>query len=159
MSEETFRNAPVRREYNQALQALRPVLHNLPPVIIVIDGRAGSGKTTLGRFLAWRFNVTLVETDLFLHHNKGNFTYKNDQIVAIIDHRIKCQRPIIVEGVCALRLLRELNYSHAFHVHLICNESAGSSITEREWKKYDAEFRPSVKADLSLVLSPMVSDP
>jgi hypothetical protein len=50
------------KEYAPVVDALAPVLHNLPPRIIAIDGRPGCGKTTLGRFLAWWFNVSLMVT-------------------------------------------------------------------------------------------------
>ncbi|WP_299211555.1 hypothetical protein [uncultured Tateyamaria sp.] len=155
MSTELVRNAPVRAEYGMVLKALKPVLHDLPAIIVVIDGRVGSGKTTLGRFLAWRFNITLIETDLFMHRNKGKFTYRNDHVAEIIKERMASDRPVLVEGVVALRLLEDLCLTHAFHVHLICDESEGSSITELEWNKYDAKYQPSAKADLSLCLPPL----
>jgi cytidylate kinase len=50
------------------VEALTPIMRGLPGVIVTIDGRDGVGKTTLGRYLAWYFNVTLIETDLFLIH-------------------------------------------------------------------------------------------
>jgi hypothetical protein len=154
MSAEVVCNAPIRKEYKAALRALKPILYNLPPVIVVINGRVGSGKTTLGRFLAWRFNITLIETDVFLHRNEGKFSYKKDQIAGVIDHRISGDRPVILEGVVALRLLKELSCDSDFHINLVCDESKGSSITEKEWLKYDAEFSPKDKADLILTLPP-----
>lgn len=155
MSTELVRNAPVRAEYGMVLKALKPVLYNLPAIIVVIDGRVGSGKTTLGRFLAWRFNITLIETDLFMHPNQLNFTYRNDHIAGIIQSRMESDRPVLVEGVVALRGLGDLGLEHAFHVHLICDESEGSSITELEWNKYVAEYQPNAKANLSVCLPPL----
>nr|WP_306265238.1 hypothetical protein [Pararhizobium sp. IMCC3301] len=155
MSVEVVRNAQIREEYATALQALKPILHDLPAVIVAIDGRVGSGKTTLGRFLAWRFDVSLIETDLFLHRNEGKFTYRNDQIAGIIDHRMESDRPVIIEGMVALRLLEEVGREHDFHIHLICDDFEGSSITEQAWEQYDADYRPSAKANLSLKLSPL----
>jgi len=154
MSVEIVRNAPVRKEYACALEALKPILYNLPPIIVAIDGRVGTGKTTLGRFLAWRFNITLVETDLFMHRKNGEFVYKNGQVAEIIDYRLNKDRPVIVEGVVALRLLEEMNHEPKFHIHLICEESQGLSITEREWEKYNNQYNPSKKAQLILTLPP-----
>jgi tRNA A37 threonylcarbamoyladenosine biosynthesis protein TsaE len=50
-------------QYADIVRRLKPVLAGLPPKLIAIDGPMGSGKTTLGRHLAWRFNVTLIEAD------------------------------------------------------------------------------------------------
>ena len=155
MLEEIVRNAPVREEYTDALEALKPILYNLPPIIVAIDGRAGSGKTTLGRFLAWRFNITLIETDLFLHRKEGKFIYRNTHVAKIIDHRMNSELPVIVEGVVALRLLVEMGHQSSFHIHLICEESEGSSITEREWEKYNTLYNPCANADLILRLPPL----
>jgi hypothetical protein len=52
--------------YLQVINALTPVMRRPRGIIVTIDGRDGVGKTTLGRYLAWHFNVTLIETDLFL---------------------------------------------------------------------------------------------
>lgn len=152
MAVEEFRNAPVRAEYADALLALKPVLCNLPPKIVVIDGPCGSGKTTLGRFLAWRFNITLIETDLCMHRDTCDFTYRNSDLDAVIEHRMKSCLPVILEGVFALRLLQKLGRKHAFHIHLICNEAEGTSVTESQWAKYENEFRPMQNADLPLEL-------
>ena len=144
-----YPDLPVSREKDTILAAMEK--HQ----VVVVVGDTGSGKTTLGRFLAWRFNVTLIETDLFLHRDKGDFAYRNEQIAGIIDHRMEADRPVIIEGVVALRLLAEMEREHAFHIHLICDESAGSSITEQEWGKYDTDYRPSAKANLMLELPPL----
>jgi ABC-type multidrug transport system fused ATPase/permease subunit len=34
------------------VEALTPVLYDLPGTLVAIDGRPGSGKATLGRYLA-----------------------------------------------------------------------------------------------------------
>jgi shikimate kinase len=38
------------------------------------------GKTTLGRYLAWQFNISLVELDLFLIPNQGKLVYMNEAL-------------------------------------------------------------------------------
>ena len=58
--------ATVLPAYLKIVEALTPIMQGLPGMIVTIDGRDGVGKTTLGRYLAWHFNVTLIETDLFL---------------------------------------------------------------------------------------------
>jgi MoxR-like ATPase len=53
-------------EYECAASALAPILDDLPGKVVAIDGYPGVGKSSLGRFLAWRFNISLIETDFFL---------------------------------------------------------------------------------------------
>src|SRR5687767_11166085 len=101
-------NTKEHPQYQDVLKALAPVLDDLPGKLVAIDGRPGAGKTTLGRFLAWRFNVSLIETDLFLIERQGRLVYFNDQITRIIDKRLAMPRPVIVEGVAVLRLLSDL---------------------------------------------------
>jgi ABC-type glutathione transport system ATPase component len=145
-------NAPERCEYWDVLKKLEPILYNLPPKIVTVDGRSGVGKTTLGRFLAWRFNITLIETDLFLIRNKGSFRYRKNDINKLIKSRMQSCRPVIVEGVVVLRLLRDLGRKSDFHIHIVCDEAEGSSITDREWSSYHCEFGPSAAADLVVEL-------
>src|SRR5215216_5657937 len=101
-------------EYAPVVLALAPLLHNLPPKLIAIDGRPGSGKTTLGRFLAWWFNVSLVETDLFLFEGEGRYRYHADEIKRIIDARQGRDRPAIIEGVTVLRQIASMQLSADF---------------------------------------------
>jgi len=42
-------------QYADIVRRLTPALAGLPPKLIAIDGPMSSGKTTLGRHLAWRF--------------------------------------------------------------------------------------------------------
>ena len=94
-------------QYAPAVAALTPILYNLPGKIIAIHGRPGVGKTTFGRFLAWHFNVTLIETDLFTIRGQGRLVYRNDEIEQIIARRIDREdpRPVIIEGAAVMRAL------------------------------------------------------
>src|ERR1700693_5009733 len=91
-------------------------MRGLPGVIVTIDGRDGVGKTTLGRFLAWYFNVTLIETDLFLIPAQDYLIHLDDQINRIIERRVTSPLPVIVEGVSMLQLMKRLNRVPAFLV-------------------------------------------
>ncbi len=144
-------NAPERTEYYEALQALVPVLRNLPSRIVAIDGKSGVGKTTLGRFLAWRFNVTLLETDLFLIPAKGALKYYMDGIDRAIQSRLD-ELPIIVEGVVSLRILKELGHSVDYHIHVVCEEAGEVEELSNEIRAYERTFDPMNNANLVLNL-------
>lgn len=143
-------NANELPEYEHVVDELVPVLYDLPGKVVAIDGRPGSGKTTLGRYLAWRFNVTLLEADLFLHEGRGHLAYRTDEIDRIIRARLSIPRPIIVDSVAVLRLLKALGRSHDFLIH-VTNASAGDGGNlKHEIAAYEAEFSPRARADLAI---------
>jgi hypothetical protein len=142
----------IRPQYAEVVKALTPVLHDLPPKLIAIDGWPGVGKTTLGRFLAWRFNVSLVETDLFLIPRQGKLVYLEHELSRIIDKRLcgGSPRPVIVEGIAILRLLAKLRHTPDFVVHVsnVLVTSAGN--LAEEVTAYEATFRPRERADVAI---------
>ncbi len=90
------------RDYSPAVEALKPLITNLPFKIVSIDGLPGAGKTTLGRYLAYKFNVSLIETDLFIKRRNGTLNFHNSQIKRIIEIRKQRDLPVIVEGAIVL---------------------------------------------------------
>ena len=99
-------NAPERPEYARALSYLEPILLGLPPKVVAIDGAHGVGKTTLGRFLAWRFNISLIETDLFLLEGTGRYLYRDNDLRAVL----KCGAKV------AEKLRHRPGMSHSHHM-------------------------------------------
>jgi Fe-S cluster assembly ATPase SufC len=139
-------------EYIDAASALKPVLANLPPKIVAIGGRPGSGKTSLGRYLAWQFNVSLIETDLFLDDGRGKLVYRSNEIARVIGKRLKKQAPVTVEGVVVLRLLAALGRPADFTIY-VSNENAPETSLADEIAAYEAEQTPLQRADFVLDLS------
>jgi hypothetical protein len=140
---------PVREsEYENAARALQPLLSNLPPKIVAIDGRDGDGKTTLGRFLAWYFNVTLVETDLYLLGD-NSLNRRNEEIARIVETRLRRQRPVIVEGVGVLQLLEDIGRSPDFHIYVrnLRTHWQGGPVTAM-LGSYESKFAPSETTNL-----------
>jgi uridine kinase len=123
-------------------------MRGLPGVIVTIDGRDGVGKTTLGRYLAWHFNVTLIETDLFLIPAQEYLIHLDDQINRIIERRITSPLPVIVEGVSILQLMKRLNRVPAFSIYVTNPQQSSSRILERRLSAYEAAFSPSAKANI-----------
>lgn len=146
-------------DYAPAVEALKPVLYNLPGKIVAIDGHPGVGKTTLGRYLAYRFNVSLIETDLFLIRRQGVMAHREDWINEVIGSRIDKEdpdyrRPVIVEGSTVLRLLAKMGRTPDFVIHIKNADAPKSTGTlAKDLKQYEAAFSPAEKANLSLTFS------
>jgi hypothetical protein len=139
--------------YNDAVTALEPVLANLPGKLVAVDGYPGVGKTSLCRYLAWRFNISLCETDIFLIPEQGRLVYREEEIGRIIAGRLKKPRPIIVEGCAVLRLLYSINRPPDFLIY-ITNDQAPSPSGDlaAELGEYDLRFSPRDRADITLRL-------
>lgn len=140
-------------EYDQVVSALIPVLYDLPPKIIAIDGLNGTGKTTLARFLSHKFNCTLIETDLFMIRAAVN--YRFEDIKNIVDFRIARERPILVEGVAVLRTLQKMNLKPDFHIYWENADPSDLGLDRNdelgiELQKYIEEFAPISKTDLNV---------
>ena len=129
-----------------------PVLSGLPGRIVAIDGRDGSGKTTLGRFLAWYFNITLIETDLYLKEG-GELQYETAEINRIISKRLTIPRPVVIEGVAILQLLAHLDRRPDYLVYVRNSSFAGSDSLLPLLASYERAFKPQMGADLLLDLS------
>jgi uridine kinase len=134
--------------YSQVVEALTPVLDDLPGRVVAIDGRDGVGKTTLGRHLAWHFNVSLVETDLFLVRGQGRLVYRDEEIARVVRARLDKPRPVIVEGVSVLRLLQRLKVAPDFVVYVRDPSSGGGERLDPELAEYEKTFAPASKANL-----------
>ena len=144
---------PIRpAEFDLAAQQLAPHLVNLPGKLIAIDGRDGSGKTTLGRFLAWYFNIALVETDLFLRDGYG-LTYYADQIERLVAQRLAKPRPVIVEGVAVLKTLQSIGRTPDLLVYVTNANNPGSDSLAKRLSDYEATFSPRSVAHVSVQLS------
>ena len=144
---------PIRpSEFDSAAEQLAPHLADLPGKLIAIDGRDGSGKTTLGRFLAWYFNVALVETDLFLQEGAG-LAYHTEQIERLIAQRLAMPRPVIVEGITILKTLNSLGRTPDLLVYVTNAKNPGSDSLVKCFLDYEAAFSPQSAAHVSVELA------
>jgi len=139
-------------EFDSAAEQLAPHLANLPGKLIAIDGRDGSGKTTLGRFLAWYFNVALVETDLFLQEGAG-LAYHTDQVERLIAQRLAIPRPVIVEGITILKTLQSLGRKPDLLVYVTNAKNPGSDAFAKVFSDYESAFSPQSAAHVSVKLA------
>jgi uridine kinase len=144
----------VLRNYEAVVHALGELMHDLPGVLVTIDGRDGVGKTTLGRYLAWHFNVTLLETDLFLIPTRDHILYLDDQINRIIERRLTTPKPIIVEGLSMLQLMQRIHRVPDFTLYITDGmRRSRSRAMNRRLAEYEAAFSPQASADLVVSLS------
>jgi 2-phosphoglycerate kinase len=134
--------------YLQLVDTLWPVLRGLPGVIVSIDGRDGVGKTTLGRYLAWYFNVSLIETDLFLIPALDHFIYLDDQINRIIERRVTAPLPVVVEGVAMQELMKRINRVPAFRIYVTNAQHSGSRMMDERLSAYETAYAPATTADM-----------
>lgn len=134
--------------YLKVVEALTRIMRGLPGVVVTIDGRDGVGKTTLGRYLAWHFNVTLIEADLFLIPSQDYLTHLDYQVNRIIERRFTLPRPVIVEGVSMLQLMKRINRVPDFAIYITNPQHSGSRALEQRLSAYEAAYAPSTKANI-----------
>jgi uridine kinase len=130
------------------VEALTPIMVDLPGIIVTIDGRDGVGKTTLGRYLAWHFNVTLIETDLFIIPAEDHLIHLDDQVNRIIERRITIPRPVIVEGISMRQLMQRIGREADFSIYVTNPLHSGSRLLDARLSAYEVSFEPYATADL-----------
>ena len=105
-------------DYLDAYRKVEQAIKSRNFCIIAIGGTVASGKSRLSRFLAWKLQLSLLETDLFLSHEntKGIVNYK--YINEILENKKRHKQHIIVEGFSILPILNKFEDSEIFLVHL-----------------------------------------
>jgi uridine kinase len=78
--------APTPEAFNKVAASLKPLLANQPKVIVGIDGRAASGKTTLATELQARFGGNLIHLDHFFLRPEQRTTERLNTPGGNIDH-------------------------------------------------------------------------
>ena len=142
--------ASVLPAYLKVVEALAPTMRGLPGVIVTIDGRDGVGKTTLGRYLAWHFNVTLIETDLFLIPAQDYLIHLDDQINRIIERRVMTPLPVIVEGVSMLQLMKRIKREPDFSIYVTNPRQSSGKGMDRRLSEYEVAFAPLATANIEV---------
>jgi uridine kinase len=134
--------------YLQVVTTLTPVLRRSQGLIVTIDGRDGVGKTTLGRYLAWHFSVSLIETDLFLIPARDHLIHLDDQVNRIIERRVSSKLPVIVEGISMLQLMKRIHRVSDFSIYVTNPRRPIDKAMDRRLSAYEAAFSPSAIANL-----------
>lgn len=96
-------------EYEKLLTTLCAAMGpDRKPLLIGIDGKAGTGKTSLSNWLAWQLGMPAIHLDLFLIQSE--LPAPIERRVSDLDRCFKARghRPLIVEGVLLLDALDEV---------------------------------------------------
>jgi hypothetical protein len=92
--------------------------------------------------------VTLIEADLFLIPSRDYLTHLDYQVNRIIERRFTLPRPVIVEGVSMLQLMKRINRVPDFAIYVTNPQHSGSRALEQLLSAYEAAYAPSTKANL-----------
>lgn len=125
-----------------------------PQGVIGIDGELGAGKTQLSVQLSNEYKIPLVHVDDFL------ITGRNEYVKAIkineLSEAISDQRPIIVEGICLLSVLKLIGISPDIHIFLYRSESTpykkGNALVS-EVQTYIQDTKADKKATKALFMN------
>ena len=128
------------------------MLYDLPPRLIGIDGRANVGKTTFGRYLAWHFNVSLIEGDLFLQ-GSGSIEHRLWDIHRIIQERLVRKRPVILETIVLLQVLEQVGRHADFMIYCENLSESRDDSMDPLLQIYESKYSPRTRAHLLLDLS------
>ena len=113
------------------------------PVLIVVDGADGVGKTSFASWLAWQLGLPTVHLDLYMT-DFGE--WRTDEIRRIIDVRLDKGRPVIVEGVAALDALDQIGHKPDFLIYVRGKGGGARSLTEK-LVAYRSRQKPEQRAD------------
>ena len=134
--------------YLQVVTALTPVVRKSHGIVVTIDGRDGVGKTTLGRYLAWHFSMSLIETDLFLIPARDHLIHLDDQVNRIIERRVSSKLPVIVEGISILQLMKRIHRVSDFSIYVTNPRRPNDKAMDRRLSAYETAFSPSTIANI-----------
>lgn len=125
-------------------EALTPVRL---PLLIVIDGADGSGKSSLASWLAWQLGMPAVQLDLYLT-DLFPMRWLTTDLARVVKHRIDNGRPVILDGVCALDVVDQIKCKADFLIFLR-GGSERSSLAP-QIAAYRSRQRPDELADFTL---------
>jgi hypothetical protein len=89
--------------------------HTRLPLLIAIDGADGCGKSSLASWLAWQLGMPAIQLDLYLSELHP-MQWLAVELARVVNHRINNKRPMIVDGVCALDVVDQIDRKADFLV-------------------------------------------
>ena len=121
---------------------------------IAIDGVDNSGKSTLGRFLAWQLGMPVIETDLLLDREATDIKHDLSTLRRLLSALHDLNRPAIVEGVLVLRTLERVSVSPEYLVYVEAKGRGGSHTWQGEFAQYAQTYLPRERAQFTFAWVP-----
>ncbi|MFN7168230.1 MAG: hypothetical protein ACK4NV_14365 [Pannonibacter sp.] len=143
-----FLSGIIKPHYFKVVENLEDVLVNRESNLIAIDGRSGVGKTELSRFLSWRFNICLVETDIFFSTRTSKKQTEYDALRRVIERQVNSRRPVFVEGIKILETLEEIEQTPSYLIYLNPKKSPNQLTLRKTVYDYEKKYNPQKMADL-----------
>ncbi|MBT3046186.1 MAG: hypothetical protein KME53_04465 [Candidatus Thiodiazotropha sp. (ex Clathrolucina costata)] len=137
----------ITKQHAELCAKIEDVLYPWRRLLIAVDGRDHSGKTTIASFIAWQYSIPVIYTDYYLVKNATPMHHDYEAIASLIARRHDMNRPVIVEGIKMLNVLENVGCEADFLVVTVntsCDGSIGEEITE-----YTDTYRPYEKANFT----------
>ena len=149
--------------YESVHAAISQVLLRSPcernPLLIGIDGRDGSGKSSLANWLAWQLGIEAVHLDMFLECKDTIIGWREDELSRVVSSRLGKHNPVIVEGVKLLEAMEAIDRCVDFLVFVIKADDRSfdeDCVLELSLKQYFEKYMPENKAKHSFQQSELV---
>ncbi len=110
--------------------------------ILAIDGRDGIGKSVLARYLAYRLNMPVSETDNFLLGD-GTFDH-NDCLNLTFRKRHDRNNPTIVEGIFAAKTLEKIGLEADLLIRCSRKDELGNDEWRDDFIRYEDNYEPDL---------------
>jgi uridine kinase len=117
------------------------------PLLIGIDDVDGAGKSSLAAWLSWQLEMPALHLDVYLNRDTDPITWRLDDLARAIEgaQYDPPTKPVILEGIALLRVLKSVGRSPDFHVFVEKDEHEAGM---RDYlKSYLDEDRPQEKAN------------
>ncbi len=134
-------------QHKDLVSRLKCVLDPWRKFTIAVDGVDDSGKSSLGRFLAWQLGMPLIETDLLLDRQPGHIGHDITTFSRLLAMRHDQDRPVIVEGVFVLKTLAKAGAMADFSIYVAAAGREGSHAWKVDFETYEAEYKSRQNAN------------
>jgi hypothetical protein len=135
-------------EHQKLVDTLRRALTPWRKFTIVIDGFNGAGKSTLARFLSWQLGMPTIELDMLFTDPDGSCEVDAKLLSRLISVRHDRDRPVIVEGILALRALAAVNVAPDWLIYVEVSGEEPALAFQSAFEVYDQQFSPRANANL-----------